>query len=129
MFAAVTPATYGPDHELEDARESLAYWENRARTLPLTAIRGRREAREMTVRWQARVAEAEQLVYGRGLLGALLLLASERRLPAGARRTGRTVARRAVQLFAVALVCLMALAVAGMWAFVEIVAALYGALS
>ena len=72
MLAALAPATFGSDRELEDARESLAYWETRARTLPLHAVRRRREAREMTHRWQARVAEAERIVYGRGLLGALL---------------------------------------------------------
>ena len=76
MLAALAPATFGSDRELEDARESLAYWENRARTLPLHAVRRRREAREMTHRWQARVAEAERIVYGRGLLGALLLVAA-----------------------------------------------------
>jgi len=129
MLAAYAPATFGPDQELEDARESLTYWENRARTLPLHAVRQRREAREMAVRWQSRVAEAEAVIYGRGLIGALLLLAAERRLPQGARRTGRTVARRLWQLFAVVLVCLFALAVAGMWAFVELVSALFGALS
>src|ERR687898_132928 len=52
-----------------------------------------REAREMTVRWQARVVEAERLVYGRGLLGALVLLAAERRLPQGVRRSGTVVVR------------------------------------
>ena len=129
MLAAYAPASLRPDQDLEDARESLAYWEARARTLPLHAVRGRREARVMADRWQARVAEAESVVYGRGLIGALLLLAAERRLPQGARRTGRTVARRLWQLFAVVLVCLFALAVAGMWAFVELVSALFGALS
>ena len=104
MLAALAPATFGPDRELEDARESLAYWEDRARTLPLHAVRRRREAREMTHRWQARVAEAERIVYGRGLLGALLLIASERRLPQQIRRRGHVVARRVVQA-AVALVC------------------------
>jgi hypothetical protein len=129
MLAAVAPASFAPDQELGDARASLAYWETRARTLPLHAVRQRREAREMAWRWHARVAEAEAVVYGRGLLGALLLLAAERRLPAGAHRTGRVVARRAAQLLAVVIVCLFALAVAGMWAFVELVSALFGALS
>ena len=92
MLAALAPTTLAPDRELEDARESLAYWEARAHTLPRHAIRRRREAREMTARWQARVAEAERLVYGRGLLGALLLLAAERRLPQPVRRHGRVVA-------------------------------------
>jgi len=129
MLAAYAPVTFRPDQELEDARESLAYWEGRARTLPLHAVRARREAREMAHRWQSRVAEAEAVVYGRGLLGALLLLAAERRLPQGARRTGRTVARRIAQVAVAALVCLFALAVAGMWAFVELVSALFSALS
>ena len=124
MFAALAPATFGPDRELEDARESLAYWEDRARTLPLHAVRRRREAREMTHRWQARVAETERIVYGRGLLGALLLIASERRLPQQTRHRGQVVARRVVQA-TVALVALLAvLAVAGMWAVIEFISAL-----
>ena len=45
MLAALAPATFASDRELEDARESLAYWETRARTLPLHAVRRRREAR------------------------------------------------------------------------------------
>ena len=128
MLAAYAPASFAPDQELEDARESLAYWETRARTLPLHAVRRRREAREMTARWQRRVAEAERLVYGRGLLGTLVLLAAERRLPQGVRRSGSVVARRVAQAFVVAFVCLAALAVAGAWAFVELVSALLSAL-
>jgi hypothetical protein len=133
MLAALAPATFGPDHELEDARESLAYWETRARTLPLTAIRGRREAREMTVRWQARVAEAERLVYGRGLLGALLLVASERRLPQQVRHRSHVVARRVLQATVAMVALLVALAVAGMWAVMwamfELVSAILQALA
>ena len=128
MLAAYAPAPFAGDQELEDARESLAYWESRARTLPLHAVRQRREAREMASRWHARVAEAEAAVYGRGLLGALFLVAAERRLPAGARRTGQVVARRAAQLFALVVVSLFVLAVAGIWMFVELVSALFGAL-
>ena len=128
MLAALAPATFGSDRELEDARESLAYWENRARTLPLHAVRRRREAREMTHRWQARVAEAERTVYGRGLLGALLLVAAERRLPQQTRHRGQVVARRVVQATVALVALLVALAVAGMWAFVELVSALLGAL-
>jgi hypothetical protein len=129
MLAALAPASFGSDHELEDAREALAYWETRARTLPLHAVRRRREAREMAVRWQARVAEAERMVYGRGLLGALLLVAAERRLPQGVRRSGHVVARRMAKAFVVAFVCLFALAVAGAWAFVELVSALLSAVT
>ena len=129
MLAALAPATFAPDRELDDARESLAYWESRARTLPRHAIRRRREAREMTARWQARVAEAERLVYGRGLLGALLLLAAERRLPQGVRRGGHVVARRLAQAAVVACVCLVALLAAGAWAVVEVLAAVLRALA
>jgi hypothetical protein len=129
MLAALAPATFAPDRELEDARESLAYWEARAHALPCHAIRRRREAREMTARWQARVAEAERLVYGRGLLGALLLLAAERRLPQPVRRHGRVVARRLAQAATVAFVCLVALLVAGLWAVVELISAVLGAIA
>jgi hypothetical protein len=129
MLAALAPATFATDHDLEDARESLAYWEDRAHTLPRHAIRRRREAREMAARWQARVAEAERMVYGRGLLGALLLLAAERRLPQAARRRGRLVARRVAHAFLAVCVCLIALAVAGMWALVELLAAVLRALA
>jgi len=129
MLAALVPATFGSDRELEDARESLAYWETRARTLPLHAVRRRREAREMTHRWQARVAEAERIVYGRGLLGALLLVAAERRLPQQTRHRGQVVARRLVQATVALVVLLAALAVAGVWAFVEVVVSLLSALT
>ena len=129
MLAALAPTTLAPGRELEDARESLAYWEARAHTLPLHAIRRRREAREMTARWQARVAEAERLVYGRGLLGAMLLLAAERRLPQPVRRHGRVVARRLGQAAMVAFVCLVALVVTGVWAAVELISAVLGAIA
>jgi hypothetical protein len=127
MLAALAPARLGSD-ELADARESLAYWEDRAVRLPRHAIRRRREAREMAARWQLRVAEAERAAYGRGLLGALVLLLAERRLPQPARRQGRLVARRLAQAAVVVCVALIALVVAGMWAAVELVAALLGAL-
>jgi len=129
MLAALAPAHLASDHDLEDARESLAYWEARARTLPLHSIRRRREAREMAARWQARVAEAERLAYGRGLLGALLLLAAERRLPQSVRRSGAVVARRLAQAAVVACVCFVALIAAGAWALVEVLAAVLRALA
>ena len=129
MLASLAPTSLVQDHELEDARESLAYWEARARTLPLHAIRRRREAREMAIRWQARVAEAERLVYGRGLLGALLLLAAERRLPQGVRRSGSVLARRLAHAAIAVFVCLTALAVVGAWAVVEVLVAVLGALA
>ena len=64
-----------PAASLEEARESLAFWEERARRLPVHNVRGRREARAMAARWRTRVAEAERVHYGRGLAGALLQLA------------------------------------------------------
>jgi hypothetical protein len=110
------------DLQLEDARESLAYWEDRARRLPRYAIRRRREAREMAARWHVRVAEAERAVYGRGLLGALLLLAAERRLPESTRRAGRRLARRTAQAAVLICVATIALIVTGMVAVIELLA-------
>ena len=83
--------------DLHDARESLAYWEDRSRRLPRYAFRARREAREMARRWRARVVAAERADYGAGLLGALFLVLTERRLPEAARHTGRKVVRRGMQ--------------------------------
>ena len=122
------PGSGVADPSLEDARESLAYWEDRARRLPRHALRRRREAREMAVRWQARVADAERAVYGRGLLGALLLLAAERRLPEPTRRAGRRLVRRTAQAAAVVCVALFGLALAGAVAAIELIAALVRAL-
>ena len=93
MLAALAPASFAPDGELEDARESLAYWENRARTLPLHAVRGRREAREMAARWRERVSQAELAEYGPGLIGTIFMLLAERRLPTRAQHTSRQVVR------------------------------------
>jgi len=129
MLAALAPARIGPDRELADARESLAYWEDRAARLPRHAIRRRREARDMAARWQVRVAEAERAAYGRGLLGALVLLAVERRLPQPARRQGRLVARRLARAAVVVCVALVALVLTAVWAAVELVAALLHALA
>ena len=129
MLASLAPTSFARDHELEDARESLAYWESRARTLPRHSLRRRREAREMASRWQGRVAEAERLVYGRGLLGALLLLAAERRLPQGVRRSGSVVARRLARAAIAVCVCLVALFAAGLWAVVEVLATVLRALA
>ena len=129
MLAAPASLALAPDRDLEEARESLAYWEARAATLPRHAVRRRREAREMAARWQTRVAEAERLVYGRGLLGALVLLAAERRLPQGVRHTGSVVARRLAHAAVAVFVCLVALFVAGMWAVVEVLAAVLRALA
>jgi hypothetical protein len=119
----------GPDlAELDDAREALDYWETRAASLPRRAIRARREAREMALRSRAWVSEAERTVYGRGLPGALLLMATELRLPEPTRHAGRQAARRARQaavgVVAAVLVVLAALAVV----LVALAATLLGAL-
>ena len=119
MLAALAPATFGPTASSRTPASRSPTGRHRARTLPLHAVRRRREAREMTHRWQARVAEAERIVYGRGLLGALLLVAAERRLPQQTRHRGQVVARRVVQA-AVALVALLGTRVRA-WAFVELV--------
>jgi|SRR3954471_5652708 hypothetical protein len=128
-FASPTPLAAGSDEELDDARASLAYWEDRLRRLPLHAVRRRREAREMAARWEARVAEAERDAYGRGLLGALLLLVAEGRLPAATRRTGRTVARRSRQAAVVVLTAVVALLLAGAIAAVEVLVEIVRVLS
>jgi hypothetical protein len=122
-------ATITVDPSLEDARESLAYWESRVQRLPRRAVRRRREAREMAARWRARVADAERAVYGRGLLGALLLLIAERRLPQPARQAGRTLARRTAQAAVVVCAALVALLAAGLFAAIEILAAIVRALA
>jgi hypothetical protein len=66
---------------LVEARESLNYWETRLQTLPKTAVRKRREAREMAARCRERVVEAERAEYGAGVLGAIFMAMAERRLP------------------------------------------------
>jgi hypothetical protein len=101
--------------ELDEARELLAYWEQRARRLPRWALIRRREAREMAWRWRERVRAAEQIRYGRGLLGAASQLAVERQLPTRVAHRGRQAARLAFDTTvtaAVTLLLVLALAVA-----------------
>jgi hypothetical protein len=128
MLAVLAPAHIAADHDLAEARESLDYWESRARTLPLHAVRMRREAREMAARWRVRVADAERTAYGAGVLGALLLLAYERRLPQPIAYRGRRLARRAGQVAALLLVAVLTLLVMGAVALVELVGAVFRAL-
>ena len=116
-------------HELADMRESLAYWERRAETLPRRALRRRREARAMVVRWRVRVAEAEREAYGRGLVGTLVMLVAERRLPLDTRRAGRRALRQAAGVATVAAVALTALVVAGLAAAVELLVTVVGAVA
>jgi hypothetical protein len=127
-FASSLPAP-GRDVDLDEARESLEYWEQRARRLPLYAVRSRREARDMAVRWRRRVAEAERAVYGAGLAGALALLVFERRLPEPTRAAGRHLARRGAQAAIALTVVLLVAFIAMMVAAAEVLAALVGALT
>jgi hypothetical protein len=110
--------------DLDDARESLAYWEDRAHRLPRHAIRRRREAVEMAGRWRERVRQAEREHYGRGLLGAALLLAAEGRLPQRARYGAAVAIRRTRQALMLLVAAIGVLLVAGVVVAVELVAAI-----
>lgn len=114
---------------LVDARESLSYWTQRAQRLPMRAVRKRREARMLARRWSARVAEAERAHYGAGVLGALLMVLVERRLPEPSLQARHCVARWARRAFAAAAVALVALTVMAMLAAVELIAAILEVLS
>ena len=136
MGATLRTVSYSLDHRfaapdddhLEEARESLAYWEDRARRLPVHNLRGRREAREMAARWRDRVCEAERRQYGAGILGALVLLVAERRLPTEARYASRRVARVASRVALAAFALLAAVVVVAGVAIVELLAAIVRAL-
>jgi hypothetical protein len=123
------PALLSGRQDLADARESLAYWEERSRRLPRHAIRRRREARTFASNWRARVAEAERAHYGPGLLGAVLMFCFERRVPEPARHAGRSMARHTARAFTAVLVTLTALAVVAAVATVELLAAVLRALT
>jgi hypothetical protein len=88
-----------PDPEaseaLVEAREALGYWETRMTGLPRRAVRARKEAKDHVRRWEDRVGACERERYGTGMAGALVLLATEHRLPHRARRAGGRLARRA----------------------------------
>jgi hypothetical protein len=103
--------------ELDEARELLAYWEQRARRLPRWALLRRREAREMARRWRERVRSAEQVRYGRGVFGAVSLLAVEQRLPTAIAHGGRRAARIALYA-ALTVTVAFTLAIAGTAALV-----------
>src|SRR4051794_13320021 len=79
--------------ELTEARELLAYWEQRAHRLPRWALVRRREARQLASRWRSRLRQAEEARYGRGLLGVASQLAIEQRMPSGIAHRGRQAAR------------------------------------
>jgi hypothetical protein len=117
------------DADLADAREALAYWETRARNLPHHALRRRREARELAARWRSRVSQAERAAYGAGVMGAVLLFATERRLPAPVYARGRMMVRRAAQVAAVVCVAVFAMLMTSIVAAYEVVAALVHAVA
>jgi len=130
MSAAPALHGAGPDvAELDDAREALDYWENRAATLSRLAVRDRREARAMAVRWRARVTEAERAAYGHGLRGALMLMVAELRLPEPTRQAGRHAVRRARQAAVVLVVALLTVLAAMAVALVALASAALGALT
>jgi hypothetical protein len=113
---------------LLEARESLTYWERRLERLPRRAVRKRREARVMAARCRERVMEAERVRYGAGILGALLMLAAERRLPTDARYASRRVARVASRAALAAFVLLATVLVVAGVAVLELLAAIVRAL-
>jgi hypothetical protein len=113
---------------LLEARESLTYWERRLERLPRRAVRQRREAREMATRCRERLMEAERVQYGAGILGALFLLAAERRLPTEARYASRRVARVASRTALAAFALLATVLVVAGVAVLELLVAIVRAL-
>jgi hypothetical protein len=57
---------------LEDARNSLEYWQRRRKVLPLYRLAARREAKQMTVQWQETVRAAERARFEASPVGRLL---------------------------------------------------------
>lgn len=113
---------YAGAMDLDEAREARDYWDTRARTLPRTAVRGRREARLMAERWQTRIAEAEAARYGGGWVGTLAVAVFERRVPARLHRRGLRVARRARRVAVLAGAAIGAIVVLGLAAMADLVA-------
>ena len=104
----------GAADELDEARELLVYWEQRARRLPRWALMRRREARQMAWRWRERVRAAEQVRYGRGVLGVASQLAVERRMPTTVAHRGRQAVRLGVYAAASVAVTMMLVLVAAL---------------
>jgi hypothetical protein len=113
---------------LPEAREALTYWEQRLERLPRRAVAKRREARAMATRCRERVMEAERTQYGAGILGALIMLAAERRLPTEARYASRQAARVASRAALAAFVLLAAVLVVAGVVVLELLAAIVRAL-
>jgi len=111
--------------ELAEARELLAYWERRARRLPRWALMRRREARDMAGRWRARVREAEERRYGRGLLGAASMYAIERRTPTTLAHRGRQAGKVVLYTAATAALTLTVVLIAVLVAVAEVVLSVF----
>jgi hypothetical protein len=94
LAATLTTPRCGTD-ELAEARELLAYWEQRSRRLPRWAVMRRRGARRFAARWRVRLREAEEARYGRGVLGVASQFAIERRMPSTLAHRGHQAARLA----------------------------------
>lgn len=94
---------------LDDARSSLDYWRRRTKSLPLHRRAARREAKEMTTRWEVRVRAAEQARLESSPVGKLLVALG---LPAGWLRRVR-VRKQALVLLGWALVPLRLKLIAG----------------
>ncbi len=56
---------------LDEAREALAFWQQRHERLPARRLKARREARAMMDTWRVRVREAELAALGDGPLARL----------------------------------------------------------
>ena len=108
--------------DLEEARELLTYWERRARRLPRWSVLRRREAREMARVWRCRVADAERLRYGKGMLGAAALYATERRLPAAVAHRGHQAVRVAAWTAFTVLLAVLVLVASAVVAIIDAVA-------
>lgn len=109
-----------PDHELldeltappplDEAKQSLTYWEDRLHDLPHHRRAERREARAMVERWQGHVRDAERAQYGPGPLERLLDLAgirwrpNRRRLALGLGLAGAIVLVMVIALLVAAVV-------------------------
>lgn len=65
---------------LEEARESLSYWQKRLYELPVYERAKRRESREMVARWEERVEAAERERFGPSPLQQLLAALGLRRM-------------------------------------------------
>src|SRR3954452_15287170 len=80
--------------DLKDGMESLEYWRSRSRRLSWYRFSARREAKEMTCRWEERVRDAvlsqRGIAFGTRIAGGLLL--ARLRLQGRRVRTGIVVA-------------------------------------